>query len=144
MTNKSGLVAIGGAIVGALLVVLYFMVIQPAPLACNSAANCIPVYVINVNGKRQIQSIPDFERHGQGAIFWQIQTAGFTFPSDGIKFDKTPLPPEGEFTECAVMPGFDGKKFKCNAKGTRGTYGYTVKVTGSVAVPPLDPFVVNN
>lgn len=148
--NKSGVGAIGGAIVGALLVGIYFAVIKPPPIplpACGPAANCIPVWVTDVAGEKWIHTIGEFRRKGAGAIMWEIQDASYTFPSNGIEFPTTkpthPAPP-GEFPDCAPVNGSNGKRFKCNAKGNKGTYGYTVTVTGPDTVPPLDPFVVNN
>jgi len=142
--NKNGLVAIVGAIVGALLVVIYHIVIPPFPrLPVNcSPANCIPVWVIG----NKIQTNGVFERQGHGVIFWQIQTAGYSFPQNGIEFPTnkpTHHAPAGEFTDCNPMPR-DNTRFQCNARGTMGTYGYWVRVSGFSGLLELDPFIINN
>jgi hypothetical protein len=63
---------------------------------------------------------------------------GYTFPSNGIVF------PNGgtEFVDCRVEA--NGRRFMCHNKHTKpGRYKYTINITGSPAVPPLDPFVDN-
>ena len=71
-------------------------------------------------------------------ITWQLISAGYTFGSNGIVF------PEGgsEFVECHVEA--NGRRFKCHDKHAKpGRYKYTVNVTGSPGVPPLDPWIEN-
>jgi len=71
-------------------------------------------------------------------ITWQLMSPGYTFPSNGIVI------PDGgnEFVDCRVEA--NGRRFMCHDKHTRpGKYKYTVNITGSPAVPPLDPFVDN-
>jgi len=148
--NKSLIVAIGAAIVGALIVVTYnkLVPLAPPPGACPGGdPHCIEVHVITVNGQAQIAPIADHYVRDPGAVIsWMIGTSGYTFPSDGIAFNKASNPPptSTEFINCHNA-GAD--KFQCtDRKQSLGTFGYTVKLDAS-GVPPvssLDPFVINN
>jgi hypothetical protein len=77
--------------------------------------------------------------HGNSPnIIWQLQSPGYTFPSNGIVIANAGT----EFDNCQIEA--NGRRFKCHDKHTRaGRYKYTVNITGSPAVPPLDPFVDN-
>jgi hypothetical protein len=106
---------------------------------CNAANNrCITVSVANgqiIAGDLLISS-------ANHIIWWQMATAGYRFPDDGITIAST-LP--NEFT-CRVA--LQGLIYFCvNRNTTTGTgikkYKYSVKVTGSPAVPPLDPWILN-
>ncbi len=84
----------------------------------------------------------------RGPIFWELGSAGYTFPEKGINFvdpGKPNAAPEGEFTECAPMPGYNGPntKFRCTFKGSRGKFPYKVSVDGPGVPKPLDPYIVN-
>ena len=71
-------------------------------------------------------------------ITWQMVSPGYTFPSNGIVIQNAGT----EFVDCHVEA--NGRRFACHNKHTKpGRYKYTVNVTGSPAVPPLDPFVDN-
>lgn len=71
-------------------------------------------------------------------IIWQLQNPAYTFPSNGIVIANGGT----EFDNCHVEA--NGRRFKCHDKHTKaGRYKYTVNITGSPAVPPLDPFVDN-
>ena len=70
-------------------------------------------------------------------ITWQMMSPGYTFPSNGIVFASG-----GNQFECRVEA--NGRRFACRDRNTTpGKFKYTVNVTGSPAVPPLDPFVTN-
>lgn len=70
-------------------------------------------------------------------ITWQMMTPGYTFPSNGIVIVNG-----GTEFDCRVEA--NGRRFMCHDKHTRsGKYKYTVNVSGSPAVPPLDPFIEN-
>ena len=72
-------------------------------------------------------------------ITWQLISAGYTFPSNGIVFAGG----ASEFIDCHVEA--NGRRFSCKDKNTeRGHFKYTVNVSGSPAVPPLDPFIAND
>ena len=134
--------------VGALVVLAYFKFVAPPAGSSNPCPggerHCIPVYVITVGGKPKIADIPDHEVRDQGAaIFWKIGTPGYTFPVNGIAFDKPSNPPSTPTEFNCNVQGND--TFKCiDKKNNLGTFGYTVKLQGSPAVPPLDPYIINN
>jgi hypothetical protein len=146
--SRNVLVAVGGAIVGALIVFFYIKFIPPIPIptpgpCAGSNPHCLVVSVITVNGQPQIAQIPDHPVHDQGAaIFWEIGSQGYSFPETGIAFNKQSAPtPTGEFA-CAPV---NTRTFKCiDAYHTKGTFGYTITLEGSPQAPPLDPFIVNN
>lgn len=72
-------------------------------------------------------------------ITWQMISAGYTFPSNGIVFASG----ASQFVDCRVEA--NGRKFSCKDRNTeRGKFKYTVNVSGSPAVPPLDPFIAND
>jgi hypothetical protein len=143
--------AIGGLIVGALLVFLYFTGLAPLtggrPGPCPGNPHCIAISV----SAGVIAQIPDHQVHDAGAvIYWYIATAGYSFPDKGIDFYPTPpkpapnQAPPGEFKNCGPMPQ-DNTTYKCiDAYHTMGKFGYTVTLNGSPAVTPLDPYVINN
>jgi len=151
--NRNVVVGIVGAIIGAVAVIVYQIFFPlPFPLPhtgpCSGGnPHCIVVSVITVDGMPQIQGIADERVHDRGAvIFWEIGTAGYTFPNNGIEFpaNKPNHPaPNGEFN-CMRM---SSTTFKCiDNYNTMGPMGYVVTVqgSGSSATPaPLDPFVVN-
>jgi hypothetical protein len=70
-------------------------------------------------------------------ITWQMISPGYAFPSNGIVFASG-----GTQFDCHVEA--NGRRFACRDRNTApGKFKYTVNVTGSPAVPPLDPFVSN-
>jgi hypothetical protein len=72
-------------------------------------------------------------------ITWQMISAGYTFPSNGIVFASG----ASQFSECHVEA--NGRRFTCKDRNTEaGKFKYTVNISGSPAVPPLDPWVVND
>jgi hypothetical protein len=148
--GKNVLVAIGSAIVGALL--LFVLLPKPAPQVpgpCKSGEKfCIPVYVIMVGDEYQVQGIANVEVKEGGPIFWELGNANYTFPANGIDFDtpgKGTAAPKGEFKECAPMPGYNGPntKFRCTFGGSKGKFPYKVNVDGLGTPKPLDPYIVN-
>ena len=150
--NNTIAVAIGGVVVGALLVIGYNTYVAPQTGPCTGGqAHCKIVRVITVNGQTQIQPISDETVNAAGVIFWEIETAGYSFPAKGIDFypattTKPPAnaAPVGEFHNCGPSPA-NNRVYTCNDKhSAMGTFGYTVTLTGSAAVPPLDPYVVNH
>lgn len=77
--------------------------------------------------------------HGQSPkITWELTNSNYTFSSNGIVIANG----GDEFSGCG--PEANGRKFSCKDLHTKpGFYKYTVNVTGSPPVPPLDPFVDN-
>jgi hypothetical protein len=79
----------------------------------------------------------DVPRGNSPNITWQIISAGYTFPSNGIVIAGG----EGEF-DCHVEA--NGRRFMCHDNHRKpGKYKYTVNLSGSPAVPPLDPWIDN-
>ena len=79
----------------------------------------------------------DVPRGNSPNITWQIISAGYTFPSNGIV-----IAGGGSEFDCHIEA--NGRRFTCRDHHTKaGKYKYTVNLTGSLAVPPLDPFVEN-
>ena len=75
-------------------------------------------------------------------IFWEIDNAAmqnYSFANDAaIKF----LDGKGQFDDCGKV---NDTKFKCKDKGTvKERFKYTITLSGSPSVRPLDPFIVNN
>lgn len=161
--SKNLWIAVGGALVGALIVFLYNIGIAPTPptLAsgrCGGNPHCITVSIISVNGKPQIGTVADEKvKANENAvpIFWEIQNLtgnglSYTFPANGIDFypattTKTATPaPAGEFN-CTPQ---SSTRFKCdNRNKNMGSWPYTVTVQGpdpASTPPPLDPFIINN
>lgn len=94
----------------------------------------------------------------QSAIKWQLVTAGYTFPENGIQFDPKAVSmpaectklgnPDTAFHNCG--PKQHGREFHCNRKPNGyeddACYKYTVRVTpsGSNPQPPdKDPWIKN-
>ena len=70
-------------------------------------------------------------------ITWEMISSGYTFPSNGIVFASG----DTQF-ECHVEA--NGRRFSCRDRNTVvGKFKYTVNVSGSPGVPPLDPWVSN-
>ena len=70
-------------------------------------------------------------------ITWQMMNPGYTFPSNGIVIANG-----GAEFDCHVEA--NGRRFTCHDNHTRsGKYKYTINVSGSPAVPPLDPWIDN-
>jgi hypothetical protein len=159
--GKNVIVAVVSAIIGALLVVIYqgLVPVPPipgpigkAPCGNKEEKHCIPVYVIMVGDTYEVQRIGNVEVKDGGPIFWEIVSPGYTFPTTGalkgIDFEKTAKEnkaPDGEFSDCAPMPGPNGKdtKFRCTFRGNKGKFPYDVHIDGPGNPKPLDPFIVN-
>jgi hypothetical protein len=72
-------------------------------------------------------------------ITWQMISAGYTFPSNGIVFASG----ASQFIDCHVEA--NGRRFSCKDRNTEpGKFKYTVNISGSPTVPPLDPFIAND
>jgi hypothetical protein len=75
---------------------------------------------------------------GNAPIEWEMTTAGWTFPSNGIVIEGN----DGQFTE--LQPHDQGRKFKCVDKNDDGrTYKYDVNVTDGKVTLTLDPTIEN-
>jgi hypothetical protein len=165
MRTSTFVVGIVGLIVGAVIgafVLTNFLPGAPPPkgpcpssISTNANDHCIDVNVIMVGQQPQIQSIADERVKARGAIFWIIKTTGYTFPANGIDFvnigskPAQPSDPNEEFKNCKLMPGQEGKIFKCEDtyqhSNPVATYGYKITVENPPGTPAahLDPFIVN-
>src|SRR5512139_2929576 len=76
---------------------------------------------------------------GSHVIQWELATAGYTFPANGITL-KTGSDPD--FSN--GHPASQGKFYLLNDLNSRvGDHDYTIRVDGSPPVPPLDPTIRN-
>jgi len=71
-------------------------------------------------------------------IHWDIDTAGWTFPSNGIVITD----PGDEFSDPEVQN--NGKRFKWKDKNSSGgSYKYAINVTNGSTPLSLDPTIIN-
>ena len=94
--NRNIAIAIGAAIVGALIVFLYYIIVPPAPsegpeAKCVGAKCFVDIYVYGECGNPNvISAIPPVKPIARGnanpLIEWTIRTGGYTFASNGIDF----------------------------------------------------------
>jgi hypothetical protein len=76
---------------------------------------------------------------GSHVIHWEIVTAGYTFPADGIALKGGANP---EFSN--GHPASQGRFYQLNDRNSRaGDHAYSIRVNGSPPVPPLDPTIRN-
>ena len=113
-------------------------------LTCNSAQQCrVEVAVTCAQGAcRLVVDHPHVFARGNDVVWNIANQAGqsYRFSDDnGIAF-KT-AEGRGVF-RCHVEA--NGTRIACMNRGTPGTFEYAVRVSGSPAVPPLDPWVVNH
>lgn len=88
---------------------------------------------------------PELRVKGAGhVIFWRLENAAeqnYKFASNGIAF-KT-QDGKDQFTNCGPV-GSNGATFKCTDKNTiQDKFEYAITVSGSPAVPVLDPWIIN-
>ena len=113
-------------------------------LVCNSAQQCrVEVAVTCAQGAcRLVVDHPHVFARGNDVV-WTIAnqpSQTYRFADDaGIAF-KT-AEGQGVF-RCHIEA--NGARIACMNRGTAGMFEYAVRVSGSPAVPPLDPWVVNH
>jgi len=91
-----------------------------------------------VNGRIQVPESTVRVGRNVGSIRWELATAGFSFPANGIVIDGS------AFHNC--KPLAQGQRFQCIRKGyvAGQQYKYDVNVNqGGTALPTLDPFIQN-
>ena len=113
-------------------------------LTCSSAQQCrVEVAVTCAQGVcRLVVDHPHVFARGNDVVWTIINQSGqsYRFADDaGIAF-KT-VEGRGVF-RCHVEA--NGARIACMNRGTPGMFEYAVRVSGSPAVPPLDPWVVNH
>jgi hypothetical protein len=120
---------------------------QSAPGVCTQPnEHCIAVKIGNdVSGALKI-SVDVSELRVTGTnhvIFWRIDNTAaqkYRFPANGIAFKSATG--KQEF-QCGTL-GDSGLVFQCtDPNQTKGRFEYAVTVSGSPAVPVLDPWVIN-
>jgi hypothetical protein len=134
---------------------------QVGPVPKPAADKTIRVWVIPAGGgaaEIDIESVTATDKD-HGAIWWKLETAGYSFPANGIAAGSgSPALPAGckaltagQFNEafhtCQPMPP-GNTKFKCVRKGNYVPdkcykYVVTVAASGVPAAPPLDPWIKN-
>jgi hypothetical protein len=95
------------------------------------------------NGAVTVSEEEAHTNEGHGALVWRVATPGYAFTADGIVFDTK----GSDKFKCKASP--KGDKFRCDklrhVKLDRYKYVVKLKTTGSApAVPPLDPWIVND
>jgi hypothetical protein len=127
--------------------VYYTLVLAPqiALFACASGPMDHCIHIIVVGGVIKVDN-PKLYKHGPGhRVRWIIDNApgqAYKFPSppppDGIAFGST----GSSVFRCTRI---DDINFRCvDPDGPVGEYKYTISLSGSPAVTPLDPWVVND
>jgi hypothetical protein len=149
--TKNIAIAVGAAIVGALVVFFYNVFIAapiaPArtPVAC-AGNNCkvdISVYGEDCSNTDNIQAAPDAAPIKRGnanpRIEWTIVTGGFTFAPNGIDFRGN-----SEFHDPRQLGPTKFQWFDTNSETAAHYHKYTINlVHDGVACPPLDPGIIN-
>src|SRR5258706_12562490 len=147
--SKNIVIAVGAAIVGALIGSFYnvFMAppIAPArpPMAC-AGNNCFVDVSVweNCSNPDNIQAAPPAAPIKRGnanpRIEWTIRTGGFTFASNGIDFHG-----DSQFHNGQGLA--NGAKFQWfNTNSDSPYHKYTINLLhDGVACPPLDPGIIN-
>ena len=148
--SRNVFIAIAAAIVGALIVVFYNILVPPLvpptkPLQACSKPKCdvsITVYNNDCSISTNILAAPDRAPIARGNqnpnIEWTIATDGFTFPANGIDFGG-----DSQFTNGNRQ---GPTKFRWMDKNSDDQYHkYTVNLLrpDGTACPPLDPGVIN-
>ena len=147
--SRNVFIAIAAAIVGALVVVCYQILVPPTPQPpgvvppCNSPNCDVAIWVYgDCSNPNVISAEPDVlpvkRGNGNPNIFWTIQTDGYSFAENGIDFHGDP-----QFTNGQRQ---GAKKFKWMDKNDDDSYHkYAVNLIrdkGS-ACAPKDPGIIN-
>ena len=117
---------------------------QSLDLTCNSAQQCRVVVTVDCpsTGCRIAVDHPQVFARGNDIVWIVANKPGqaYAFPvAAGIAF-KTAAG-QGGFS-CHVEAS--GNRYACMNRGVPGRHEYAVRLDGSPAVPPLDPWIVNN
>jgi hypothetical protein len=120
---------------------------QAQTLPCSQPNNhCIVVTVAQGAGGAPEIHVDVRELYIRGAshvIFWRIDNTGaqrYRFPANGIEFKSA----DGKREFSCAAQGTSGLVIRCkDPNAAKGRFEYAVNLTGSPAVPPLDPWVIN-
>jgi hypothetical protein len=123
--------------------------------ACSGQPHCIIINVSIAGSSANIQDPGTYtveaNQHSP-VLFWEIQTAGYSFPNDGIDFYPMPPKPANQappsaFKVCHPI-GQGNTQFQCtDDNSNKGTFAYKITLQNSSSVPqvqPIDPLIVNN
>lgn len=91
-----------------------------------------------VGGKVEVPELHAKVLRSHQTIRWDLATAGYTFPADGIVIKNG----AGAFSSCQVTAA--GRKFICrkDKHDAKAEYKYDVKVNqGGTTLPVLDPYI---
>jgi hypothetical protein len=149
--SKNIAIAVGAAIVGALIIFLYNLIIAPpiaparppAPCTGNNCFVYISVYGEDCSNPDNIQAAPPAAPIKRGnanpRIEWAIVTGGFTFASNGIDFRG-----DSQFHDPQALGSTKFQWFDTNSETTRTYHKYTINLLhDGVACPALDPGIIN-
>jgi hypothetical protein len=106
--------------------------------------HCIKVTVDAATNTLAVDADPLSKKGTGHQVHWVLDNEpgqSYTFPATGIAFSGSGA---RVFTNCGVDPA-NAHVFHCaDPTGTKGTYKYTVTVSGNPRPPALDPRVINN
>jgi hypothetical protein len=149
--SKNIVIAVGAAIVGALIAFLYNLIIAPpiaparlpVPCAGNNCFVHISVYGGDCSNPDNIQAAPPAAPIKRGnanpRIEWSIVTDGFTFASNGIDFHG-----DSQFHDPQPLGSKKFQWFDTNSETTPTYHKYAINLLhDGVACPPLDPGIIN-
>jgi hypothetical protein len=109
-------------------------------LACGGSQCRVPISVdctLSVFCRIAVDDTIDVPRGNSPVLEWEVVTPGYAFADNGIVINDG-----GDEFMCHPVEG--GRRFMCNDRHTKpATYKYTITLTGSPAVLPLDPWIVN-
>jgi len=139
-------IALVGALAGGLVASACYAQTAPA-FDCTLPKNhCIKVTVDASTNTLSVDADP-LRKKGPGHhLHWIVDNdpgQSYSFPANGIAFANSDGGAQ-EFTNCKLDPK-NVHVFHCDdPKGTKGSYKYTVTVSGNPQPRPLDPQVINN
>lgn len=113
------------------------------PLTCHSAEQCrVIVEVVNCGSGCQISVQHETVNSNGFDVVWEIRNgADQSYEFDGSKGIAFKTDAGKQVFNCHVEAG--GNRYKCINRKDPGKFEYGVTLTGTPAVQPLDPWVVN-
>jgi hypothetical protein len=135
----------GAAVVGALPGALGVSAAYAQPLNCKPPQHCIQVSVDASTHKLTVD-VETLKKSGPGHhVHWTLVNGpgqSYTFPADGIMFASAD---GGAQVFKCHLDAKNAHVFHCaDPTGKKGTYKYTVTVSGQPNPGALDPRIINN